>query len=377
MLKLKKVFRNKKVLGSLLVVIGVVGFYQIFISQGSNYSWIQSDWSGGADEVAVATHTTDQTGWTKFFSKDDNVDVTTTPGEMTLTSPSAENVDTTDADFNAMTQTTDLAGDGDFYINGDSIQLKKQEGASCTVDGECIGICESGFCILPCGDYDVQDIQGNTYSTVAIGDQCWMGENMRTTQYPDGTPITKGSATHGDTIWGTDQAYYSCPPNTTNNGEDCTAATTMGMLYQWSAAMNGSTTPEAQGICPTGWHIPTDTELYTLENYLATGTCSSTRTGYECDPAGSKLANNTADQNWTSGTLSSHTDFGTSGFDAPASGYRFTFGYYDDRSNYAYFWSSTESGVNAWRRGLDYTNSTVGRSESDKAYGFSVRCLKD
>jgi uncharacterized protein (TIGR02145 family) len=151
----------------------------------------------------------------------------------------------------------------------------------------------------------------------------------------------------------------------------------MGMLYQWSAAMNGSTTPEAQGICPTGWHIPTDTELYTLENYLATGTCSSTRTGYECDPAGSKLANNTADQNWTSGTLSSHTDFGTSGFDAPASGFRNTSGGYDNRSDGAGFWSSTESGVNAWRRYLDYYSSSVFRLENDKANGFSVRCLKD
>ena len=361
-----------------MVVIGVVGFYQIFISQGSNYSWIQSDWSGGADEVAVATHTTNQTGWTKFFSKDDNVDVTSTPGEMTLTSPSAENVDTTDADFNAMTQTTALADDGDFYVNGDSIQLKKQAGASCTVDGECIGICEGGFCILPCGDYDVQDIQGNTYSTVSIGDQCWLGENMRTTQYPDGTPITKGDVAHGDADWGTDQAWYSCPPNTANNGEDCATATIndLGLLYQWSAAMNGSTSPEAQGICPDGWHVPSDTELKTLVESQATLGCESS-TDWQCDPAGSKLADDVTAQSWTSGTLKSHTDFGTSGFDAPASGYRNTNGNYYYRSNYAYFWSSTESGVNAWRRYLHYNYSTVNRGEYDKARGFSVRCLKD
>jgi uncharacterized protein (TIGR02145 family) len=228
-----------------------------------------------------------------------------------------------------------------------------------------------------CGTSTVDDIQSNTYSTVEIGTQCWLGENMRTTLYPDGSSITKGPATHGDSAWGTDQAFYSCPPNTSNDGEDCTAATTLGMLYQWSAAMNSSTTPGTQGICPDGWHIPTDSELYTLENYLATGTCSSTRTGYECDPAGSKLANNTADQNWTSGTLSSHTDFGTSGFDAPASGLRSSNGNYGSRSSYACFWSSTESGTNAWRRDLSYNNSTVHRNESDKANGFSVRCLKD
>ncbi len=156
MLKIKKFIQNKKsrkiYIPAIFLIVGFLVFYKIFISQGSNYSWIQSDWSGGADTGATATHTTNQSGWTKFFSKDANVDVTATPGEITLTNPLEENVDTTDADFNEMTQTTALADSGDFYINGDSIQLKKQDGVSCTVAEECIGgVCSDNICDEPWG----------------------------------------------------------------------------------------------------------------------------------------------------------------------------------------------------------------------------------
>jgi hypothetical protein len=115
-----------------------------------------------------------------------------------------------------------------------------------------------------CGTSTVTDVDNNTYNTVQIGTQCWMKENLRTTKKPDGSAITKGPAAHAGGGWGTDIGLYSCPPNAGNNGEDCAAAPIYGMLYQWSAAMNGSTTAGAQGICPTGWHVPTDAEWKTL-----------------------------------------------------------------------------------------------------------------
>jgi uncharacterized protein (TIGR02145 family) len=206
-----------------------------------------------------------------------------------------------------------------------------------------------------------------------------MTENMRTTTYPDGTSITKGPSSDGASGWDTDSGYYSCPPNSSNNGEDCAAADSLGMLYQWSAAMDGSATEGAQGICPDGWHIATDAELYALEDYLSESTCDGSRDGsWDCDPAGSKLAGNDAtDENWTSGTLTGHSDFDSSGFNAPPSGYRSTDGSYYSRSLNALFWSSTESGSNAWRRRLNYGLSAVDRTDHDKAHGFSVRCLKN
>ncbi len=224
----------------------------------------------------------------------------------------------------------------------------------------------------------VKDVEGNIYHTVVIGTQCWMSENMRTTKYPDGSNITKGPSAHGASGWDTDQAQYSCPPNTSKNGEDCSAAGSLGMLYQWSAVMNGSTTEGAQGICPTGWHIPTDAEVYTLENYLSEGTCDASRSGWGCDPSGSKLAGNDAiDQNWPSGNLTNHADFDTSGFNEPAVGYRTTNGHYYGRASYFDFWSSSETGTSAWNRHLNYTRSDVNRYSRTKANGFSARCIKD
>jgi uncharacterized protein (TIGR02145 family) len=206
-----------------------------------------------------------------------------------------------------------------------------------------------------------------------------MTENMHTTTYPDGTSITKGPSSDGASGWDTDQGYYSCPPNSSNDGEDCAAADSLGMLYQWSAAMAGSTAEGAQGICPDGWHVASDAEWHALEDYLDEGTCDGSRDGsWDCDPAGSKLAgNDAADENWISGDLTGHADFDSSGFNAPPSGYRYTNGSYIFRSNYVNFWSSTESGSNAWRRNLYYGNSAVRRSDNTKAYGFSVRCLKN
>jgi uncharacterized protein (TIGR02145 family) len=249
---------------------------------------------------------------------------------------------------------------------------------------------------LACGTDTVADIEGNIYSTVKIGSQCWLAENMRTTKYPDGLNITKGPSTHGGGGWDTDQGYYSCPPNAANNAEDCAAAESLGMLYQWSAVMNGSascngtgesqpacTTP-VQGICPTGWHIPSHYEWTALERAVCTsGTCATdflydeTANGYKGTDEGSRLAGNVADQNWAKHILTGEADFGTSGFNLPASGYRHTNSNYYSRAYYAYVWSSLESDGGAWLRFLDTAHATVFRDMYYIADGFSVRCLQD
>lgn len=232
--------------------------------------------------------------------------------------------------------------------------------------------------VFTCGTDPVQDADGNWYNTVLIGTQCWLKENMRTTKYPDSSAITKGAVTHGDASWGTDQAWYSCPPNTSNNGEDCLAPASLGMLYQWSAAMDGSVTEGAQGVCPTGWHVPTDAEWCTLENTIEPGTdASCNTTGFRGISTGSKMADNVADQSWTAGTLTGGTGFGSSGLAAGPSGFRGINGFYNARSIDTYVWSSTGSGSNAWKRYLSYTDTQVLRNTVSKAYGFSVRCIKD
>ncbi len=223
-----------------------------------------------------------------------------------------------------------------------------------------------------CGIYTVQDVDSNSYNTVLIGTQCWLKQNLRT-----GTKITSCTngyvgvcTTGGDTV-----------QNQTNNSiiekycySDTDAnCTTDGGLYQWAEAMqykdgcSNTTslqpTEPVQGICPTGWHIPTDAQQYTLENYLKDGanSCVSARTGWDCDTAGTKLKVG-----------------GASGFEGVLAGYRNTDGSFYNRFTNAYLWSSSQYDASvAWRRLLYSGYSTVYRYYYNKAHGFSVRCLKD
>ena len=136
-----------------------------------------------------------------------------------------------------------------------------------------------------------------------------------------------------------------------------------GGLYQWDEAMQYSNAEKAQGICPSGWHIPSDSELYTLENYLKdTGqTCSASRSGYDCSTAGTKLKPG-----------------GTSGFEGNLTGYAYAGSFSNGGpSGSGYYWSSSESGANALSRHTLSSNATVSRLPEGKSAGFSVRCLQD
>jgi len=104
--KIKKKFFYTKRMAFLstfvFLLVGTTIFFSLnYMAKGASYGWLQASWIGGADTGAVATHTDNQSNWTKYYSKDDNVDVTTTPGEMTLSSGSSEVEDTDTADFDA------------------------------------------------------------------------------------------------------------------------------------------------------------------------------------------------------------------------------------------------------------------------------------
>ena len=113
----------------------------------------------------------------------------------------------------------------------------------------------------------VTDIDGNTYRTVRIGDQIWMQENLRVTHYADGTavPFVENS-TNWDALEWDDKAYCWYDNSVANKD-------IYGGLYTWAAAMNGELSSEAnpsgmQGVCPNGWHLPSDSEWKQLEMYL-------------------------------------------------------------------------------------------------------------
>jgi uncharacterized protein (TIGR02145 family) len=208
----------------------------------------------------------------------------------------------------------------------------------------------------------VTDIDGNSYNTVKIGNQVWMKENLKTTHYADGTPLVDGTGA-GDISGDYTTKYWFA------YGDNLANKNTYGLLYTWAAAMNGAANSDEnpsgiQGICPDGWHLPSDNEWTELSDYLGGS-----------GVAGGKLKES-GYLHWNSpNTVADNS----SGFTALPAGYRIHNGYFENLFYGAYFWSSTESSSYlAWDRGLYYKNSEFGRYSVDtKSYGFSVRCLKD
>jgi uncharacterized protein (TIGR02145 family) len=198
-----------------------------------------------------------------------------------------------------------------------------------------------------CGTSAVEDEDGNIYDTVPVNDQCWTASNMNV-----GTKLAGADVNPADN----DIVEKWCYDN------DDSVCETEGGLYHWDEAMKYSDTEGARGICPDDWHIPTDAELFALENYLKDEgeSCDSDRTEWTCSAAGTKLQAG-----------------GSSGMDFPLTGYRDKSGFFDLRSAFTSIWSSSGSGEFAWDRGLLIEDGTVGRYADEKTYGSSIRCLKD
>ena len=224
----------------------------------------------------------------------------------------------------------------------------------------------------PCpGAATILDYDGNSYNTVQIGDQCWMKENLRTTHYADGGSISLGA----DSSYTLPYRYY---PN-----NDSIMVPTYGYLYNWKAVMHNSsssnTNPSGvQGICPVGWHVPSDAEWTQLTNYV------SSQSQYVCGFSNAYIAKAMASTMVWSTTTStcapgnSPSTNNTTGFSAlPAGVYTGADGF-DYFPSYANFWSSTQDDTNhTWYRSLFNDSAYVWRDSEYKGWGCSVRCVKD
>jgi uncharacterized protein (TIGR02145 family) len=232
--------------------------------------------------------------------------------------------------------------------------------------------CPGVPCVPPvCPTSTVTDVDGNIYNTVAIGTQCWTKENLKVTKYDDGTAIPDQTSISPSSNWGTLQTGARTDyTGATGIPSGQTYVSTYGYLYNWYAvkgiATAGSTT--YKNICPTGWHVPTDAELSTLESYLNT-VAPTGSVGGKMKSMGTTL--------WNSPNTDA-TD--ASGFSALPGGFRSTSGSFSSIRNYAFFWSATESVGStsgfAWYRSLSTSSSIVGRNINEKV-GASVRCLRD
>ena len=203
--------------------------------------------------------------------------------------------------------------------------------------------------ITNCGT--LTDIDGNNYTTVTIGAQCWMAENLRTTRYRNGDPIPNVT---DNTAW----AALNTGAFSWYNNDAASYQTTYGALYNWYSVA------DSRNICPTGWHVPTDDELTTLTTFLGDLTVG----GGKLKEAGTThwLIPNTGATNET-------------GFTFLPGGDRADDGACMGISTNGYFWSSTEYPLYSFGfyRYLIYNYSNIFQNSINKAYGFSVRCIKD
>ena len=236
-------------------------------------------------------------------------------------------------------------------------------GQTCTLTRTVNGSGQTDIAAHSCGAANVHnstkaygtitDQQGNVYKTILIGNQEWMAENLKTSVYRNGDAITEisnntqwASLTNGAWCHFENNSLIECP---------------YGKLYNWF------TIADPRGVCPTGWHIPTDGEWTQLTNFL----------GGE-ETAGSKMKSTGTDY-WLSPNSGALNE---SGFSGLPGNYRYLNGEFQStnpgENDFAAFWSLTELQSNAaWGRYLYYSSSAINRGSASKEEGHSIRCIRD
>jgi len=196
----------------------------------------------------------------------------------------------------------------------------------------------------------VKDFEGNVYKTVKIGDQIWMAENLKSTIYSDGKPIEGVRAYNNDTSY---IKVYGC-------------------LYDWKTAMHESAVERNQGVCPIGWHVPSDKEWMKMIDFMG---------GIEV--AGGKMKETGIDH-WAEPNEKATNEFG---FTAIPAGRNPKHILADIRINTsATWWSSNKADtLTAWsftilNKSLDMFNLPSGyisRYADKQSDAYSIRCIKD
>ena len=231
-----------------------------------------------------------------------------------------------------------------------------------------------------CGFAKVTDYDGNEYSTVKIGNQCWMKENLKSMHYSDGTEIPLGT----DSSKTIGYRYY--PDN------DSSTVSSLGYLYNWHAVVRGGsagTTSVVQGVCPTGWHVPSQDEFTQLKEFV------KSKEEYRCNDnqwsIGKALADSVLWLSYSSecvvgNNLSANN---ATGFSARPTGYYRTnfqnytgVWHYGSRNFSTAYWASntsTSNSNNAYYLSISSSTNFMGGSPTtdSKWDGNSVRCLKD
>jgi len=233
---------------------------------------------------------------------------------------------------------------------------------------------------------DCVDGDGNLYGVVTIGEQVWMAENLKTTQYINGTPIEYPGP--NNSAWQNNNTGAYAWYNNDISWED-----SYGALYNWHAVNNSN------GLCPTGWHVPSHFEWTQLEQHVCNSighfNCETrfpynySTIGYRGTNEGNTLkfcrqvssplgdgCNTSVHPRWSS--HNTHYGVDEFGFSAFPAGVRNLDEAFYGLGDGGYWWSSMEHlSVLAWYRTMTFNTGTVYRGFSYKTIGNSVRCLRD
>lgn len=212
-----------------------------------------------------------------------------------------------------------------------------------------------------CGQPISDPRNGKTYSTIQIGNQCWMQQNLNL-----GTRVDHTQNQTNDSII---EKY--CFQNLESNCD------LYGGLYQWDEAMQYSELPASQGICMPGWHLPSDNEWFVLSQYI------SGRPEFYCDGIDAWTAKALASASgWTASSTTctpgnNQAANNSTGFTMMPGGYKYSNGFTNPGEYSAYWSSSPANSQNAMWWLLEYSKKYLGHSTFLKTFGVSVRCLRD
>lgn len=216
----------------------------------------------------------------------------------------------------------------------------------------------------------IEDVDGNVYTEVKIGDQVWMVENLKVTNYRDSTPIPMAVNTNE---WAsTTSAAYCWYEN-----DSAKYQAVYGALYNWFSIKSSN----QKQVAPAGWHIPSDAEWSAMENYLISN-------GYNWDGSttGNKIGKSISSKsNWILSDVEGYGYIGNnpatnnlSGFSGVPGGCRNSDGSFSFLGYRSLWWSTTEFNSSyAWYRCLFYDNYKLYRDNSYGRTGYSVRCIRD
>ncbi|HOZ30110.1 MAG TPA: FISUMP domain-containing protein [Bacteroidales bacterium] len=229
----------------------------------------------------------------------------------------------------------------------------------------------------PCsGIPTVTDYDGNIYNTVQIGNQCWMKENMNTTHYADGTEILDGTGVPDGAGQATQFKYYF------NYADNPANALICGKLYTWAATINGYVTDNydlesgvRKGICPDGWHVPSDEEWLELEMYVDDSISLPDFNGERGVDVGIKLKSFMI---WQDSILNTNM-YGFSIIPCGQKTYSYLNSSYDfsDLNTRSIFWTATANCGGGALRAFILNSTKSSRGCQNPSHGYSVRCIKD